>query len=228
MSCSTRSLMPNPPHALFLAIAAGTLVALALTGYTRRPPGVLEGSSLILRGDDGTVYAEITQTDAAGAVLSLRDGLGNVRIRLQVRSDGTPFIVAADAKGRDRIELSFLDEATPRLVLRDGRSTERAKLLLMPDGSPIFYLKDKTGSKRVELAHLWTGLGGLMIFDDDQRLRALVAATPDEGHALVLFGSDGQVRLRLGVDADGDLVVRGVGAEGTEASRLRREDEGTE
>ena len=225
---SIRPLTSNPPHALFLAIAAGTLVALALTGYTRRPPGVLEGSSLILRSDDGTVYAEITQKDASGAVLSLRDGLGNPRIRLQVRSDGTPFIVAADAQGRDRIELSFLDEATPRILLRDGRSTERAKLLLMPDGSPIFYLKDKTGSKRVELAHLWTGLGGLMIFDDDQRLRALVAATPDEGHGLVLFGSDGQARLRLGVDAEGDLVVRGVDGEDTEASRLRREDDGTE
>jgi hypothetical protein len=196
-------------------LGGGILIGLvvAATWGAGRPARLetIEAAGLVLRNQTGAAYASVTHSEQDGAVLSLNDSAGKPRLRLQVRGDGAPLVRLSDSRGTDSLELALLDDATPRMLLRDGTNTERAKLFLMPDGAPLLYLKDKTGAHRVELASMGSRLDGLIIFDDRQKPRCLLATVPGQDFAgLLMLTAEGEPTMKIGVSTQDKPVVSGM------------------
>ena len=195
---------PDPPAALrrsrrrylraavpMLVLAVAGLLAAGYSALTSSNPVVLE------REIGGSTDIASTRTIEAEEFV-LRGRNGNVRARLGLLPDGSPFLQLT-GNGDSSAELSVLPNQGPVLKLTEGKalvslrangdgSSEitlhsegqepRAAMFLEPDGTPVVSLADAEGRVRAGLTISADGGPSLSLYDEAS-LRALLGATGD-------------------------------------------------
>jgi hypothetical protein len=181
------------------AILALGAAALMMAGAQRDDaPMEIDVQRLVIRGDDGKVYAELG---------------------IRARGDGVrfPFFQFHDEQGKTRFyagqsELKFFD--------KDQRN--RFGIDESADGAMSLGFHDKTGSTELSVGTFIDGAAGVHLFGPDGkgkrgRDHGGLFVNPDGSTLLHLFrpgslaGNDTHERVALGVDSDGrtSLVLRG-------------------
>jgi hypothetical protein len=190
---------------------AGIVVALALAalpmiaGASRDDrTTVLEAQRLILKGQDGKVYAEL-------GVLTNK-----------ARGTEFPQLSLYDQRGKTRVELAVGPNGFPELRFRDEDQRTRCSLAMLPDGLTQLGFHQKDGWGQLSLGSFRDG-AGLMLFGPDGQGRG------GRDHGGLFVSSDGSTKLHFftsGSIKDGaqhERVLLGVGADDTTTLRLRGE-----
>lgn len=184
-------------------IGLGAAVFMMAGAWRDGVPKPMEVERLVIKGDDGKVYAE----------LGVDRGQNGQRF---------PSLRFADPKGKTRLhigrsELQYLDE--------DERA--RCTLSQLPDGAMNLGFHDKTGWGNLSVGSFFGGGAGIHLFGPDGRGKGGRdhggLFVMEDGSTLlhlfkpgVLGGEDNHERVALGVGKDGtaSLALRGANSKG--------------
>jgi hypothetical protein len=165
---------------------------------------VLEAQRLVLKGQDGKVYAELgVRTNKAG---------------------GTEFpqLSLYDQRGKRRVDLAVWPDGSPELRFNDEDQRPRCSLAMLRDGLTQLGFNQKDGWGQLSLGSFRDG-AGLMLFGPDGLGRG------GRDHGGLFVSLDGSTKLHFftpGSIKDGanhERVLLGVGRDDTTTLRLRGE-----
>jgi hypothetical protein len=161
----------------------------AATAGTRDAHSSLEAEEFVLRAPNGDVRARLGLLPDGSPFLQLTGNGGESSAELSVLPSQGPVLKLSDGKGL--VSMRAKGDGTSEITLHSAGQEPRAALFLESDGSPVLSLTDAEGRVRAGLTISTDGSPSLSLYDESS-LRAMLGTSGDRSMLTLL---DGQGRL---------------------------------
>lgn len=117
---------------------------------------------------------------------------GEVRLRLSIRSDGTPFAAMYDEYGDFRLTISVFADGNPSITMFDYYEKQRLTISTLADGVPNVIARDAGGRARFAIPVFDNAANNLKLFPQGRTTRLSISGDNDDDEPVLVMRDQGR------------------------------------